>query len=82
MGILKDFSILLKALSHYSKSVKLLNKQFLSFSPVSGIERRLSSGGGHCEPSRWAWGEGTSRDRKWRILSVIIYREPPPALAL
>ena len=57
MGILKDFSILLKALSHYSKSVKLLNKQFLSFSPVSGIERRLSSGGGHCKPSRWAWGK-------------------------
>ena len=54
VDILKDFSILLKTLSHYSKSVYLLNKQFLSFSPFSGIERRLSSGGGHFEPSRWA----------------------------
>ena len=55
VGILEDFSILLKTLSHYSKFVLLLNKQFLSFSPVSGIERRLSSGGGHCEPSRCGW---------------------------
>ena len=40
--VLRDFGILMKTLVITLKSVKLLNKQFLSFSPISVIERCYS----------------------------------------
>ena len=65
----EDIKLLL--LSLYSS----LNKKSLSFSPISGIERRLSLAAGKVDLVQW-WGPPGAQEGGVHL--VIVYRSPPP----